>query len=67
MIKNKFVEYIDCHMHIDDPRKGRYCNGLSDWYNAPATVNRCKGCPFFKTEEQIMNERMKAAKVKKGI
>lgn len=57
MRTNEFGEYIDCFMYIDDPRKGRYCNALSDWYNAPTIVNRCKNCPFYKTEDRMMEER----------
>ena len=62
MIKNQRGEYTDCFMHIKKSYANE-CNLLVDWYNAPDINNRCKNCPFYKTREQVIKERIKYAKM----
>ena len=57
MRKNEFGEYIDCHFHTTGVRESS-CRILKDWYNKGIT-QRCKGCPFYKTDKQAEADRIK--------
>ena len=57
MIVNERGEYTDCFVHIKGKFGVNSCDALTDWYNGKDMNNRCKGCPFFKTHEQISEEK----------
>ena len=55
-IANECGEYINCAFYSEISTGKRIkssCTALKDWYNE--SRHNCKGCPFFKTREQLDN------------
>ena len=61
VIANNCGEYTDCFAHLVGKFGVNSCDALTDWYNGNDINNRCKGCPFFKTDEQISEENERCA------
>ncbi|MCH5213073.1 MAG: hypothetical protein J1G06_08655 [Oscillospiraceae bacterium] len=52
MTPDKHGRYTDCHF-LKKSGIRQDCTALKDFYNVDDIENQCKGCPFFKTDEEF--------------
>ncbi len=49
---DEFGRRLDCHFYLNNG-KTVMCNALKDFYSAENIYDQCRGCVFFKTDEEF--------------